>query len=446
MNIIYLVCHDLGKQLGCYDAMVASPNLDAFAASGVKFTNAFCSSPACSPSRMCAMTGKYAHVSGGMGLAHMGWPLAPEVKTVVDYFNAHGYETVHTGHFHERHPTTMRYQVDYAQHWDDWRTEKAIDDAIDYLSRRTPDDKPFYLNIGTMEVHASQWDKRLETYGGPIPEEDVYVPHHVPDSTAFRRTFAKFHAAIQYLDTQWQRLVDAIDRLGYADNTVVIFTTDHGISNTRSKGTLYDRGTEITLLVRMPRGQGAGTLVDELIPNIDVAPTVLDIGGIPAPDDMNGQSFRPLLQGEAYTPHEMIFTERNFHGEKEYRGAEGFIDRYDPVRAVRTKAFHYIRWFAPEIKKRPWLYFEIPAGSDSPDLENFGPAPSEPRNAEELYHIPHDPAEFRNVAQQSEYRHVKAQLSEMLEAWMRATDDPVLRGEVPDRPCAPGWGPWDDLH
>ena len=101
-NILYFVVHDIGRHMGCYGAPVATPNLDAFAASGVPFTNAFGNSAACSPSRICAMTGLYAHTSGGVGLAHMGWPLADDVLTIVDHLGAAGYETIHSGMQHER--------------------------------------------------------------------------------------------------------------------------------------------------------------------------------------------------------------------------------------------------------------------------------------------------------------------------------------------------------
>ena len=84
-NILYFVCHDLGRMLGCYGARVATPNLDRFAADGVKFTNAFCSSPACSPSRGCAMTGQYAHTNGLMGLVNGGWTIPKEKKTIGQY-------------------------------------------------------------------------------------------------------------------------------------------------------------------------------------------------------------------------------------------------------------------------------------------------------------------------------------------------------------------------
>ncbi len=445
-NILYVVCHDLGKHLGCYGAMVESPNLDAFAAEGAKFNRAFCNSPACSPSRACAMTGKYARATGAIGLSHMGWPLRMEERTIVDCLNDAGYETILSGVNHERHPNSDRYQKDLTRHWRDWHAGRAIDNALDYLRNRDGS-QPFYLNIGTQQVHASAWHLADELYGGAVPPEDVYIPSYLPDSPVLRRQFGKFQAAIRYIDREFGRLLGELEKLGLAENTLVVFTTDHGISAMRSKGTLYDRGVEITLLMRLPGGRAAGTEVSHLIQNIDFAPTLLESSGTPVPPDMLGRSFWPLLAGQPYQPHEHIYTERNFHGEKKDRFTKGFEDKYDPVRAVRTPDFHYIKWFDPETKKRPWLPFEISAGyaGEDEDLDRAWPELTEDRKEEELYHVRHDPAEFRDVAGQPEYRRVKEDLARKLREWMESTDDFALRGEKPRRPEPPGWGPWEDL-
>lgn len=452
-NIIYFICHDLGKHLGCYDAMVASPNLDRFGASAVTFDNAFCSAPACSPSRACAITGLYSHLNGEVGLSHMGWAIRPDVKTVVHYLNEAGYETAHCGIAHEAHPRTLPFQVDMEHEWDDWDSANAVDRAIGYLEGRADDAPPFYLNIGVQEVHASRWSRRDEIvydlYGGPVPEDEVYVPNYSIDCPEMRRRFGRFQASIAYMDRHFQRLLEAVDNLGLAGNTVVIFTTDHGIANHRAKGTLYDRGTEISLMVRMPGGTAAGRRVDDLVPNIDLAATVLDAAGVTPPEGMNGRSFLPLITGGAYRPWDAIFTERNFHGEHAFPGEtsndRGFVDRYDPVRAVRTRDFHYIRNFEPEVRPRAWIPPELPPDWQPCEGDNdMWPPETEPRPEEELYHVPHDPAEFCNVAEHPEYEAVRADLEQRLLAWMRETGDHVLRGEVPRRPHEPGWGPhWD---
>jgi len=445
-NIVYIVCHDLGKHLGCYGARVDSPNLDAFAANGVAFTHAFCNAPACSPSRACAMTGQYSHTNGELGLAHMGWSLAQDRRTVVDHFNEHGYETAHFGLNHMRHAGTSHYQSDGEKDWEDWDASNAVDNAIEFLSTHTDSETPFYMNVGMGEVHESRWNSNTGEglrYGPAVPPEDVCVPDDSPDDPLVRKFLGKFQAAIRYMDTHVGRLFDAIDELGLSDNTLVVFTTDHGIANLRSKGTIYDRGVEIALLVQTPGRTRRDIVVDALIQNIDLAPTLLAAAGVPVPDEMQGNSFWPLLAGGAYEPHKQVFIERNYHGEyPEGGGAEpDFVDMYDPVRAVRTRHFHYLRYFEPEKKHRAWLPDEV-AGRLNADAESFGrlwPQRTEPRAAEELFCVIDDPQERTNLAANPQYATIKADLIAKLEQWMRQTDDHVLRGETPERPEEPGW-------
>ncbi len=440
-NIVYFVCHDLGRHLPVYGARVEAPRLEAFAEEAVVFHRAFCNSPCCSPSRACAMTGRYAHTTGAVGLSHMGWPLGLEERTIVDYLNDAGYETVLSGVNHERHPRTDRYAVDLTKTWEDWSTHRAVGNAVQYLEERDRS-RPLYLNVGSQQPHASSWGKAEELYDGPVPPGDVWIPPYCPDSPLLREKLGRFQAAIRFMDEHFGRLLDALERLGYADETLVVFTTDHGISAARSKGTLYERGVETTLLIRQPDRRGAGTGVNHLIQNIDLTPTLVEAAEAPVPEQVQGRSFRSLLRGEPYEPHEAVFTERNFHGERPRRGAEDYIDRYDPVRAVRTPEFHYIRWFRPEIKPRPLLPFEAPAGWDqeSRRLDSAFPPSDRPRNREELYHVTHDPQEFVNVADRPEYRDVKTDLRARLEDWIRETDDFVL-DKPPARPDKPGWGP-----
>ena len=432
-NIIYFVCHDLGKQLGCYGAGTDSPNLDRFAAGGVTFTSAFCNSTACSPSRGCAMTGQYAHTNGLMGLVNMGWSLPVGVRTIVDHLNDAGYETAHFGLQHERRPGgANRYQLEGHSRQEDNHAERAVDSAIEFLRRRVGSDRPFYLNIGTVEVHNSRWQgnqscSRLDVYGMDPPER-VAMPAYIPDVPALRSEMGKLQGAIRFLDGQVGRLLAAIDQLGYRENTLVVFTTDHGIANVRAKGTLYDRGVEITLLMQLPGGVAAGREVDELVGNIDLAPTLLAAAGAPTGPEMQGRSFWPLLTGGDYQPRDALFIERNYH------------QRYDPIRAVRTRRFHYIRNFGEDPRKA-WLPDEVPYMNETYDhwYAELWPEPSLPRPAEELFDVAADPQEFRDLAADPAADAVRAELAGRLDEWMRQTDDPLLQGAIPDK-----LNPWPD--
>ncbi|MFP4580548.1 MAG: sulfatase [Candidatus Sumerlaeia bacterium] len=437
-NIVYVICHDIGKHMGCYGALVETPNLDRMAAEGIKFNANFCNSVACSPSRGCAQSGLYAHTSGGIGLSHMGWPLPMEVRTIVDYMNDLGYETILSGVNHERHPRTDRYQVDVTRRWEDWDADRAVDNAVAHLEKRDRS-KPFYLNIGTQQPHASSWKKTDEKYGGPVAPEDVWIPPYTIDTPHKREAFGKFQAAIKFFDRQMGRLFEALERLDYADNTIVVFTTDHGIANSRAKGTLYDRGIEIALLVRLPGKKMAGTEVNYLTQNIDYTPTLVEAaGGAPDPS-LQGKSFWPLLSGGDYEPHEQIFCERNFHGEHDRTGQNDYIDEYDPVRCIRTEGFHYIHWFKPEIKPKPLLPHDADKlGEDEVRDHQLSRGP---RLVEELYDLRHDPQEFVNLVDKPEYQSIKVDLKKRLFDWMEKTEDFALSGQVPERYEEPNWGP-----
>ena len=398
-NIVYVIVHDLGRHLGCYGIPVASPHLDAFADEAILFRNAYCSAPVCCPSRVCAMTGQYSHVNGVIGPAHRGWALREDQKTIVDYLNEGGYRTLHFGLSHERHP----------------------------------------LNIGLSDPHPSMWSRSRSypEHGDPVTADEVYVPPYLPDTPGTRESLGRFQAAIRFLDREFGRFVERADALGFGRNTVFHFSADHGAETGwwRDKTTCYGKGLEIALLARMPDGLGAGRVVDELVPNIDLAPTVLELAGLPVPGDMNGRTLKPLLLDDGtYQPHEAIFFERNVH------------DRFDPVRCVRTRHYHYMRNYRPEALDYDPLPFQLPPGyrdDEQPDL------PLTARPEEELYDLRTDPMEFFNLAQRPELGAVKDGLVSRMARWMRETDDFLLRGEEP-QPHAPpgflGWQPIDTIE
>jgi len=441
LNIIYVVCHDLGKHLNCYGAEgVPSTNLDNFAQQGALFTNFFTNSPACSPSRGCAMTGQYAHTNGLMGLVNKGWSMPEETKTIVDYFNEAGSETAHFGFQHERHISPAnRYQVeglpvypadDWASNRDEEWVDRAIPNAIKYLEKRSDPDKPFYLNIGTLEVHASRWDSnfpeghiqnRIKVYGSD-PEDEVFLPSFMPNHSAVRKAFGRFQGAIRFLDGYLRQLLDAVECIGLAKNTLVIFTTDHGIAGMRAKSTIYDRGVEIALIMRLPGVIQEGMVFPELLQNVDIVPTLLEAAGIPVPSGMQGRSFWPLVTGANYKAHNSIFIERNWHGD------------YDPMRAVRTERYHYIRNYDAASRKA-WLPDEVQVWEEPLDGSTYRIWPSRelPRAAEELFDVLDDPEEFVNLAEDPRYQVIKGMLARQLDRWMTATHDPLLKGPIPDK-------------
>jgi arylsulfatase A-like enzyme len=449
-NIIYFVCHDLGRAISPYGAQVATPNLHAFAEQGMVLNNAYCSSPACAPSRGCAMTGRYAHKTGLMGVNELGnpdlWQLGPDEKTIVNYLNEAGYMTVHCGFQHERHfgklpkdaPNPNGYQVDSSNDWPSCFVEKAVDDALGWLKKRDPkDQQPFYLNIGTQECHASITSgdlgkkyNRPAVYGGPDPEDQVWIPPDFPDNKTSRETLSTFWPCVRFVDQEFGRLVREIDALGYGDNTIVVFTTDHGISGPRHKGRVYDGGMEIATIIRQPGAIAAGSRSDNLIANVDFCPTLLEAADAAVPQLVDGRSFWPMLAGGKYEPSQIIFTERNYH------------QNYDPMRAARTKDLLYIRNFHPRAKRfytaPETLTLPAPQRDGWPNIAVEGvEAFTNPalhdwplRDREELYDLRKDPMQFNNVASDPDYASELRTLSAALEAWMVENDDVLLKGAV----------------
>lgn len=410
LNIVHIICHDLGQHLGCYGGPdVFSPNLDQLAAGGVRFANCFTASPPCSPARACIMTGRYAHSNGQVGLAHRGFELPEAEMTVVDYFNAAGYLTANIGVQHERcDPLRNRYQADDHE---SPNCEIVAAKARAFLSSRESEPSaPFYLNLGFREVHLP-FTRPEYAPDGP---DRVVVPPWLPDNHGVREELARCIGAIRFMDQSVGDVLAAIAQASLCRNTLVMFTTDHGMAFPRAKGMLYDPGIGTALIMRMPPGEGlSGAVATELVSSIDIAPTLLAAAGIEPGGNMQGVSFFGLLTGRAYRPRDCVFSEKNYH------------DSYDPIRAIRTERHKHLRNY--ECRPKIILASDLKKSIASAEM---WPWANEERPAEELYDLTADPYEMDNLAGSPELTGIRAELSRRLSEWMAETGDPLLHGPV----------------
>jgi len=438
-NVLYFVCHDLGRALGCYGAGIPTPHLDDFGAGGIRFINAHCASPACSPSRACAMSGLHPHQSGALGLSHMGWPLDLRHPTTVDDFNAAGYQTILSGLNHERHPRTDRYEVDLARDWADWQVERAVDNAMAALHGRDTS-RPFYLNIASQEPHACTW-KDVGRRIPALPDSwRDWMPPGMPRTPALEAAFRRFAAAVSHVDNHFGRLLRGLDELGLTNNTLIVFTTDHGMSGPRGKGTLLGLGTEIALLMRQPGVLPSGQTRAFPISNLSFRATIAEAADIPMVSTPCGRSFWHAVRGDAPPLDDALFLSRNFHGEKPWRTEADYVDLHDPLRAIRTSGHLYILRYAPEVKPDEPLPGVVAVGPQNwDDWGNSWQLPSWPRAEEELYDLENDPLELNNLASNPAHATTMETLRIRLEKEMKATRD-YLPGPPPTRPEAPGWG------
>lgn len=414
LNILMVISHDTGRHLGTYGRKVETPELDKIAEEGIQFDNYFCSQPQCSPSRGSILTGKYGHNHGLMGLTHLGHTMKSDVKTIPSEMKKAGYDTSLFGFFHESIDGVYEGEklgYDHVVKVPGNAAEKVTDQLEIFLKERSKsaDEKPFYASVGFEETHRPFDDFE------PDPIDSVEVPPYLPDTKKVREDIALFQGSVKELDRSVGRIKELLDDTGLAGNTVLIYTTDHGIAFPRAKGTLLDAGLETALLIRFPKGMmKEGSRQDELLCNIDLMPTLLEMAGGEVPEDIDGYSFLPLLEQQDYTERDHFFCELTWH------------DRYHPMRGIRTKDYKYIRNF--EDGPKVYLPYDLYTSLSGEEVrEGY----SVPNSKEELYDLKKDPLEQDNLAGDPDYQDMLLEFRERVAEWMDETEDPLLKGPVP---------------
>ena len=408
-NIVFVICHDLGQYVGCLGAPIETPNIDALAGEGVLFSNYCCTAAQCSPSRGSIMTGRYPHCNGLVGLAHLGWEIGANEVTLPMYLNRAGYHTRLIAHQHEHNESP---RLGYQVHDDAKNDARSVAEALgEFLRGEAQDGRPFFVSCGITEPHRPY---EREGYERDDPETLTPLPY-LPDRPGIREDLAGLHGLIWRLDEAVGSMRAALEESGLADNTVFIFTTDHGIAMPRAKGTCYDPGIHTALIVRWPGRFAGGRVQSELLTNCDMLPTLLDLAGAEVPPQVEGRSFLGLLDEDDYEPRADIFCEMTWH------------DQYNPMRAVRTNRYKYIRNFG----RRPLVYMPAdiyvgPAGEEM--IDDFY---NEVRPEEELYDLLADPLEQHNIFDEPEYQSVAWELRARVYTWMVETNDPLLYGDYP---------------
>ena len=407
-NIIYLHSHDTGRYVRPYGHDLPTPNIQRLAEEGVLFRQAFCAAPTCSPSRACLLTGQSAHSSGMIGLAHRGFSLNDYGQHIVHSLRSAGYHTVLAG---VQHVARQAEKVGYDELLkpESHRVKEVVPKAVEFLGRKQ--EKPFFLSVGFAETHRVFPDPGRDDdprYGRP--------PAPLPDRPETRRDMAAFEASVRIFDGGVGAVLEALERYGLAENTLVICTTDHGIAFPGMKCNLTDHGTGVMLIVRGPDGFSGGRVCDAMVSQIDLYPTLCELLEIEAPDWLQGKSIMPLIREEVEEINEELFAEVTYHA------------AYEPKRAVRTRRWKYIRRFGD------WEKPVLPNCDDSLSKDvwmahGWGERPV-PR--ERLFDLVFDPNETNDLAADPAHRKVLEEMRGRLQGWMERTDDPLLRGdEVP---------------
>lgn len=414
LNIVVVICHDLGQHLGCYGAPdVRSPHIDAFAASGIRFENSFCAAPQCSPSRAALWTGRYPHANGVVGLTHAGFAndLNPDERHLAQILRADGYDTHLFGAQHEARTAE---RCGHEQIHGCGTCAEIAGEFAEWVSRDSSGSRPLFAQVNFLEPHR------------PFPHDDVEslspdqltVPPYLPDIPEVREDLADLEASVASADEAFGEIIEAVRSSCIADSTLVLFTADHGIAFPHAKMTLYDPGIEVPLILS-GRGMPEGVVRHEMISNVDVMPTLLYLAGIARPSNLHGRSFHGLLSHGQYTPNELVFAEKTYH------------TYYDPMRTVRSDRWKLIANFenapwqetSPDYRGNAKCYVEVSNALDvSHEVQYHPPF--------ELYDLKNDRCEQQNLAEDPRFTDTRDELMRALLDWMEKTGDPLLDGPM----------------
>ncbi len=426
LNLLYLHAHDAGRFLQPYGYPVATPHLQRLAEQSVVFRHAHCSAPTCSPSRAAQLTGRSPHAAGMLGLAHRGFSLYHPRQHLAAYLGEHGWHTALAGiqHLHfgdeQERPYSELMAAEKDKGWTAHDSSVA-DNACAFLSRMqakqdaTGSTTPFFLDCGFWYPHR------------PFPEPDdkvarspsadfVATPFGSFDSAATRADTAGFLAAVMHMDACVGEVLDALDASSVRDDTLVIFTVDHGIAFPGHKCQLTDRGTGVALMIRLPGDSKAIGTRQALVSHLDLFPTICDLADLDQPDWLEGVSLRPLLGADNDTElRDEVFSEVTYHA------------AYEPQRSVRTSSHRLVQRFDNDPLPVPANVDDSASKSallDAGWLQHH-------RRSVELYDLKLDPQETENRIDDPALATLRSELEQRLEKWMRDTDDPLLSGPVP---------------
>ena len=397
----------------------ATPNLMQLAREGIQFENSYTCQPVCGPARACLQTGMYATQCG---CYWNGVPLPQTIRPMAEYFNEAGYETAYVGKWHlasdrlpnvgfhcEKTAIPKERQGGYKNWWraadvleftshgydgyvfdaegnqidfKGYRADCINDFALEYLDQKTSDD-PFFLFISQLEPH-HQNDRHC--YEGPKETVEKFRDYPIPPDLSFlegdyEKMYPDYMAAINRLDENVGRLVAKLKEKGLYENTILIYTSDHGshfkTRNLEYKRSCHDSATHTPLIIRGGPFQG-GKKEERLVSLIDLPPTMLDLAGIPIPKSYMGHSLVRELAGEE-TERDCVFIQ---------------ISESQCGRAIRTKQYKYsVRALAPTgytIHRSP-VYFE-----------------------DYLYDLTKDPIEKNNLIKDRSYAFVRQKMKKLL--------------------------------
>ena len=464
-NIVLFVTDDQSPDMGCYgnDAL-KTPHMDALAADGTLFKNAFCTTASCSASRSVILTGLHNHANGHYGHQHSyhKFNSYANIVSLPAYLQAAGYRTARCGKYHVA-PEHV-YKFDQAIPGPTRSPKVMADNCKSFIAEDS--EKPFFLYICTSDPHrgggtATELPYKPDRFGNPAPgksypgiTEKIYdpakvnVPGFLPDTPTCRAEIAQYYQSVSRIDQGLGALVQHIKDAGRWDDTLFLFIADHGIAMPGAKTTLYEGGMHSPCLVRNPYQKKRGVQSDALVSWVDLVPTLLDFAGglgkdgkataallknlsrerIPGGQNarqpqgaFHGRSFLSLLGTEKSEGWDEVYASHTFHE----------ITMYYPMRVVRERRYKLI-WniahalpypFASDLWAAPTWQAQYKQGMSAPyGKKTVGGYIH--RDKFELYDLETDPHEGTNLADSPQHQETLDRLKTKLKAFQQQTRDP----------------------
>lgn len=430
-NVILFISDDVSwNDHGCYgNASARTPVIDRLAASGLRFDQAFLTASSCSPSRSSIVTGRYPHNNGKAAELHQ--PISANLAWFPALLKQSGYYTVLSGKNHMtvgKVPTgTTASKFNAAWHHTSRGSRKGNTGGhANWVQevRDRPRDAPFFFWFAATDAHRGwngdrEWD--AQKYGPLHRPQDVIVPPFLVDSAQTRQDLASYYNEVTRFDYFIGAVVAELKRQQVLDNTLLLIMADNGRPFPRAKTRLHDSGMKTPLVAHWPKVIPAGGVTSSLVSVIDIAPTILEAAGIQPAASMQGVSFGPLLKNPRATTRRFAFSEHNWH-DYEAHGRSVRGDGYLLIRNFRPQ----FAWQGPADSVRSPSHQALLAREQQGKLTA---AQAEtllaPRPEIELYHVPSDPHQLKNLAGGTEHAAVEQRMLSTLKRWMDQTHDSV---------------------
>jgi N-sulfoglucosamine sulfohydrolase len=446
-NVVLIVTDDQGQDAGCYgNPVIQTPNLDALAADGTRFTHAFCTTASCSASRSVILTGIHNHANGHYGHAHAYHKFGsyPKVPTLPVRLAKAGYRTALVGKYHVLPEDTYHFATKIQAN--SRNAVQMAENSRSFIEAKS--DQPFFLYFCTSDPHRGggsvesdplkpdRFGNRPGGFAGvqtiQYKPEEVIVPPFLPDTPVCRAELAQYYQSVSRIDQGLGRLIDILKSAGKYDDTLIIYISDHGIAFPGAKTTVYEPGMRSPCIVRHPDAERRGITNDAMISWVDITPTILDFAGAFA----SGREERFSIQGRSFLS---AVVEEHVDGWDEVYASHTFheITMYYPMRVVRQRRYKLI-WniahplpypFASDLWAAPTWQTQYQQGMDTMyGKRTVGAYIQRPEF--EFYDLENDPHESHNLAADPAHAETLAKLQTQLRQFQERTKDPwILKWE-----------------